>query len=127
MKNETRRKIGESVSKTVKNAGNIRKKITLTKIEKTGVTSKTVNEIIEKGSDKEVLDSLLEFLSTRVELTTGYVRDDNGILTHSAIVVRCGNLEGQSAPQVLAEPLITLRDAEQYYLGETEVSESQVN
>lgn len=76
------------------------------------VTNKTVNEIIEKGSDREVLDSLLEFLRTRVELTTGYVRDEVGLLTHSAIVVRCGSLEGQSAPQRLDQPLIALSDLE---------------
>lgn len=93
----------------------------------TKITEKTVNEIIEKGSDKEVLDSILEFLRTRVELTTGYVRDDYGVLTHSAIVLRCGALEGQSAPQRLDEPLMTLSDVERYYEGEEEVPANKVN
>lgn len=93
----------------------------------TKITEKTVNEIIEKGSDKEVLESFLEFLRTRVELTTGYVRDDEGVLTHSAIVVRCGTLEGQSAPQLLEEPLMALSDIEKYLEGEEEVPANKVN
>lgn len=91
------------------------------------ITSKTVNEIIEEGTDKEVLESFLEFLRTRVEMTVGYVKDEDNVLTHSAIVVRCGKLEGQSAPQRLEVPLMSLEDIADYLDGDEEVPAEKIN
>lgn len=74
----------------------------------TEMNNRTISEIIENGTDQEVLEAFLQFVTTRVSITTGYTRNDEGVVTHAMTILRCGDLEGASVPQALSVPFLPL-------------------
>ena len=61
---------------------------------------------ISKMTDQQALDKFLEFLGTRISITTAFVNPkDDGILTHQFLRIRCGELDVVSAPEALEVPL----------------------
>lgn len=62
---------------------------------------------IKKMTDEQALAFFSELLATRVRLGTAYVSDPaTGVLTHQLILITCGDLHVQSAPEPLVVPLM---------------------
>ena len=62
---------------------------------------------IKKMTDEQCLSLFSELLATRVRLGTAYVSNpETGVLTHQLILINCGDLAVQSAPEPLAVPLM---------------------
>jgi hypothetical protein len=62
---------------------------------------------IKKMTDEQALAAFSELLATRVRLGTAYVSDpETGVLTHQLILITCGDLRVQSAPEPLVVPLM---------------------
>ena len=60
----------------------------------------------KKMSDEQLVDKLIEMLSTRLSVTTGFAREDvNGNLTHQYLIIKAGDVEVVSAPEQLELPL----------------------
>ena len=61
---------------------------------------------IEKMTDQQALDKFVEFLSTRISITTGFAEtDQDGNFTHQFMRIKCGELELISEPELLDIPL----------------------
>lgn len=57
---------------------------------------------IKKMTDEECLKTFLEFLSERVTINTGFVRDpESGNVTHQVIQITCGEFTTVSQPTPL--------------------------
>lgn len=62
---------------------------------------------IKKMTDEQALKAFSELLATRVKLGTAYVSDpETGVLTHQLLLITCGDLKLQSAPEALVVPLM---------------------
>lgn len=58
---------------------------------------------INKMSDEECLKKFLEFLETRVSITTGFIPDEQtGNITHQVLQITCGEFVSVSQPQLLS-------------------------
>lgn len=60
---------------------------------------------LSKMSDEQALAKFIEFLETRVSVTTGFGQNEDGILTSQFLAIRCGELEVISQPEMLQIPL----------------------
>jgi len=60
---------------------------------------------IEKMSDKKVLEEMYNLLS-RADIHAEFIRDSGDLVTHSVVVVTCGDKFFASTPQQLPTPLI---------------------
>lgn len=57
---------------------------------------------IKKMTDEECLTKFLEFLEERIEVTTGFIQEEEtGNVTHQVIQVKCGELISVSQPERL--------------------------
>lgn len=64
---------------------------------------------IKKMTDEKCLEVFQELLGSRVKIGTAYVGDpDTGVLTHQVLLITCGDLRVQSAPEPLAYPLLPI-------------------
>lgn len=62
---------------------------------------------IKKLNDKQCLEVFQELLATRVRLGTAYIADpESGVLTHQLLLITCGDIKVQSAPEPLVVPLM---------------------
>lgn len=62
---------------------------------------------IKKMTDAQALATFSELLATRVRLGTAYVSEpETGVLTHQLLLITCGDLKVQSAPEALVVPLM---------------------
>ena len=62
---------------------------------------------IKKMTDEQCLETCQELLATRVRLGTAYIADpETGVLTHQLILITCGDIKVQSAPEPLMVPLM---------------------
>ena len=66
---------------------------------------------INKMSDKKVLETLYNLLE-RAEVTPQFVQDSGGLITHSVVVVSCGDLFFASDPTPLPTPFIPVEKIE---------------
>lgn len=58
-------------------------------------------------SDEKCLKLFGELLATRIQLGTAYISSkETGLLTHQLLVIKCGEMEVQSVPELLAVPLM---------------------
>ena len=57
-------------------------------------------------SDEECLQTIIQFLEDRVSINTGFVANDEGILTHQVLQITCGEYHTVSQPQPLDMPLV---------------------
>lgn len=62
---------------------------------------------IDKWSDEKCLENFAKFLD-RVSISTSFIQQEEGLLTHQIIVVRCGDKALTSDPQELDWPLQAL-------------------
>ena len=61
---------------------------------------------LKKMTDEQALAKFIEFLETRVSITTGFAKTkQDGNLTHQFLQIRCGDLEVVSQPEELDVPL----------------------
>lgn len=61
---------------------------------------------IKKMTDEQALAKFIEFLETRISITTGFAQtEEGGSFTHQFLRIRCGELEVVSQPEVLDVPL----------------------
>ena len=61
---------------------------------------------ITKMSDEQALAKFIEFLETRISITTGFGQHDKtGNLTSQFLKIKCGDLEVMSQPELLTVPL----------------------
>lgn len=68
-------------------------------------TTTTIN--IEDLSDKESIELVSALIEKRVQLGVGYVQDPStGILTHSILSLKCGDLHFASEAEQLDLPLM---------------------
>jgi hypothetical protein len=66
---------------------------------------------IEKLTDEECLALMLELLATRVKLGTAYIKDEaSELLTHQVLLLHCGELKTQTAPNKLSVNLLPVED-----------------
>ena len=62
---------------------------------------------ISKMSDEECLKRFIEFLETRISITTGFIPDeDTGVLTRQFLKITCGDHASFSQPELLPVPLV---------------------
>jgi len=68
---------------------------------------------IKKMTDEQALAKFIEFLETRISITTGFAQtEEGGDFTHQFLRIRCGELEVVSQPEVLDIPLRTVSASE---------------
>lgn len=62
---------------------------------------------IANMNNSQALKLFTELLATRVKMGTAYVSDpETGVLTHQLLLITCGDLKVQSAPEPLVVPLM---------------------
>lgn len=64
----------------------------------------TIEEGLKSWTDEECLANFSKFF-TRVSMTTQFVQDDDGLLTHQILTTACGDKYMASSPQELEWPL----------------------
>jgi hypothetical protein len=69
-----------------------------------GIFKKTIDSQIEKWTDEEVLFNFSKFFD-RVGISTKFVQDEDGLLTHQVLTMICGEKAIMSEPQKLEWPL----------------------
>lgn len=70
------------------------------------MSTKITTPANDTRSDEETLKEFLTFLENGIEITTGFIPDeDTGFLTHQVIRITCGEYITVSQPEPLAFPL----------------------
>lgn len=67
-------------------------------------TTTTIENGLKDWTDEECLQNFSKFFG-RVTLTTQFLQDEDGLLTHQVLVTSCGDKMLASAPQELGWPL----------------------
>lgn len=69
---------------------------------------------IAKMTDEQALAKFVEFLETRISITTGFAmtKEKDDTITHQFLKIRCGDLEVVSQPEKLESPLRLATGAE---------------
>lgn len=67
---------------------------------------------ISELSDEDCLKKFLKMLDTRVGITTNFINNDDGYITHQVLRIRCGSFISVSQPQPLAS-IMRLANAEE--------------
>lgn len=68
---------------------------------------------IKKMTDTQCLELFQELLASRVKMGTAYISNpETGILTHQLLLITCGDIKVQSAPEPLTVPLMPVIPAD---------------
>jgi hypothetical protein len=76
----------------------------LAKNKKTTTTITTIDEGVETWTDEECLQQMAKFLD-RVDVTTKFVENQDGLITHQFVVLLCGDKAIASEPSEFEWPL----------------------
>jgi hypothetical protein len=67
---------------------------------------KQLEQQIEEGwDDTEVVENMAKFFS-RASIHTHFVQNDEGLITHQVLILRCGDMELASHPQEMTWPMM---------------------